>query len=121
MIPDAANALLASFKIWNAATVGGNICRSFAAAAMVSLAAALDGVAIVWTADGGDARLPVAELMTGNGTNTSRTGEVLRAIELPAYALARARCCARSRSPSSGARARSSPGGSTRTGLRCSP
>ena len=29
MIPDAANALLASFKIWNTATVGGNVCRSF--------------------------------------------------------------------------------------------
>ena len=26
-----ASALLASFKVWNVATVGGNICRSFAA------------------------------------------------------------------------------------------
>ena len=43
IIPDAANALLASFKIWNMATVGGNVCRSFAAAAMVSLGVALDG------------------------------------------------------------------------------
>ena len=40
-----ATALLASFKIWNVATVGGNICRSFAAAAMVSLCVALDGIA----------------------------------------------------------------------------
>ena len=44
---DCANALLASSTIWNVATVGGNICRSFAAASMVSLAAALDGVARV--------------------------------------------------------------------------
>ncbi|HVL63318.1 MAG TPA: FAD binding domain-containing protein [Microbacterium sp.] len=28
MVPDAANALLASFKVWNTATVGGNVCRS---------------------------------------------------------------------------------------------
>ena len=28
-----ASALLASFKVWNVATVGGNICRSFSAAA----------------------------------------------------------------------------------------
>lgn len=39
-----ATALLASFKIWNLATVGGNVCRSYAAASMVSLAVALDGV-----------------------------------------------------------------------------
>ena len=36
--PVAANALLASFKIWNTATVGGNVCQSFCAASMVSLA-----------------------------------------------------------------------------------
>lgn len=83
----AANALLASFKIWNTATVGGNVCRSYAAAAMVSLAVALDGVAEVWTPDGDTRRLPVAELITGNGTNALGAGEVLRAIHLPASAL----------------------------------
>jgi xanthine dehydrogenase FAD-binding subunit len=82
-----ASALLASFKIWNVATVGGNICRSFAAGAMVSLAVALDGVASVWTPDGGGYRIPVADLVTGNGTNSLRPGEVLRAIDLPEHAL----------------------------------
>lgn len=87
MFPDAANALLASFKIWNVATVGGNVCQSFAAGAMISLAVALDGVAEVWTPDGGERRMPVAEIPTGNGTNSLAPGEVLRAIELPAAAL----------------------------------
>ncbi|GAA3636401.1 FAD binding domain-containing protein [Microbacterium awajiense] len=87
MFPDAANALLASFKIWNLATVGGNLCRSFAAGAMISLAVALDGVAEVWTADGAERRMPVADLPTGNGTNALLPGEVLRAVELPAAAL----------------------------------
>ena len=82
-----ANALLASFKIWNVATVGGNICQSFAAAAMVSLCAALDGVAEVWTPDGGAYQVPVAELVTGNGTNNLAAGEVLRAVDLPVHAL----------------------------------
>ena len=82
-----ASALLASFKIWNVATVGGNICRSFAAGAMVSLCAALDGVALVWTPDGGEYQVPVAAMITGNGTNTLAPGEVLRAIDLPAHAL----------------------------------
>ncbi len=81
------NALLASFKIWNMATVGGNICRSFAAAAVVSLCVALDGVALVWTPDGGEYSMPVEELVTGNGTNRLAPGEVLRAVDLPEHAL----------------------------------
>ena len=36
-------ALLASFKIWGTATVGGNLCLSFPAGAMISLTSALDG------------------------------------------------------------------------------
>lgn len=84
---DAANALLASFKIWNTATVGGNVCRSFAAAAMVSLATGLDGDALIWMPDGGERRMPVARLVTGNGTNSLAHGEVLRAVFLPAHAL----------------------------------
>ena len=87
IIPDAANALLASFKIWNTATVGGNLCRTFAAGSMISLAVALDGVAEVWTPDGTAYRLPVAELPTGNGTHRLGRGEVLRAIELPVHTL----------------------------------
>ncbi len=82
-----ANALLASFKVWNVATVGGNICRSFAAAAIVSLCVALDGVAEVWTPDGDSYRIAVENLVTGNGTNCLRPGEVLRAVDIPAHAL----------------------------------
>jgi xanthine dehydrogenase FAD-binding subunit len=82
-----ASALLASWKIWSVATVGGNVCRSFAAGAMVSLCAALDGVALVWRPDGSEYRIPVAELVTGNGTNSLASGEVLRALDLPLPAL----------------------------------
>lgn len=87
LIPSAANALLASFKIWNTATVGGNVCRSFAAASMVAMCVALDGVAEVWLAGGGEISVPVADLITGNGTNALGRGDVLRAITLPAHAL----------------------------------
>jgi CO/xanthine dehydrogenase FAD-binding subunit len=85
--PVAANALLASFKIWHTATVGGNVCQSFCAGSMVSLAAALDGDAVIWTPDGGERRQSVASLMTGNGTNNLAFGEVLRAVDLPEHAL----------------------------------
>ncbi len=87
MIPDAANALLASAKVWNTATVGGNICQSFAAAAMVGLTAGLDAEAVVWTPDGGERREPVATLVTGNQQNSLARGEVLRAVEIPVAAL----------------------------------
>lgn len=82
-----ANALLASFKIWNAATVGGNVCRAFAAGAMVSLGVALDASALVWRPDGGDYHVPVEQLITGNGTNALAPGEILRALDIPTHAL----------------------------------
>lgn len=82
-----ASALLASFKIWNVATVGGNVCRSFAAASMVSLATGLDAVAVVWRPDGTDYAVPVAHLVTGNGTNTLADTDVLRAIDFPGHAM----------------------------------
>ncbi len=87
LVEPAANALLASFKIWTTATVGGNLCQSFAAGAMISFAVALDGIAVVWTPDGGERRMPVAELPAGNGVNTLAAGEILRAIEIPARVL----------------------------------
>lgn len=83
----AANALLASFKIWNTATVGGNVCQSFCAGSMVSLSAALDGTAVILTPEGGERTQSVASLMTGNGTNSLGPGEVLRAVDLPVTAL----------------------------------
>lgn len=87
LIVQCCHALLASFKVWNVATVGGNVCASLPAGAMISLATALDGVAVIWTRDGDAWRQPVADLVTGPGTNTLARGEVLRAIELPEHAL----------------------------------
>ncbi|SDG45804.1 FAD binding domain-containing protein [Microbacterium pygmaeum] len=87
LFPVAANALLASFKIWNTATVGGNLCRTYAAGSMVSLCAGLDGVAVLWRPDGTELRVSVADFPTGDGTNILRRGELLRSIELPAHAL----------------------------------
>lgn len=84
---EAAHSLLASAGVWSTATVGGNVCQAFAAGAVISLAAALDGVAHVWTADGGEVRVPVVELVTGDGTTRLARGDVLRAVELPAAAL----------------------------------
>ena len=81
------DAFVASFKIWNTSTVGGNVATSLPAGPMTSLTAALDGVAEVWGPGGGRRDQPVAELVTGDRRNTLAPGELLRAIRLPARAL----------------------------------
>ncbi|WP_426322978.1 FAD binding domain-containing protein [Microbacterium sp. E-13] len=93
-VPDAANALLASFKVWNTATVGGNVCRAFAAGSMTAFLVTLDATAEVWRADGSAYEADVADLVTGNGENALAPGDVLRAIDVPAAAL-RARAALR--------------------------
>jgi CO/xanthine dehydrogenase FAD-binding subunit len=87
------DALLGSFKVWNVATVGGNVCMSLPAGPMTSLTAALDGVCTIW-GPGGERggvpprQVPVTEFVTGVNTNVLAPGELLRSIHLPARALA---------------------------------
>ncbi len=94
-----AAALVAGFKIWRTATVGGNICLSLPAGSMISLATALDGTALIWRADGDARTVPVANFVTGVTTNVLHTGEVLRSVHLPAAAL-RGRIAYRKLAPS---------------------
>ncbi len=81
------DALLASFKIWNAATVGGNICMSLPAGAMISLVVALEGRCTLWPREGAPREVPAIDFVTGNHTNVLRPGELLRNIHLPTSAL----------------------------------
>ena len=81
------DSFLASFKVWNVSTVGGNICTALPAGPMTSLTAALDGVALVLSPDGSSRRVPVAELVVGDGVTALEPGELLRSISLPAAAL----------------------------------
>jgi CO/xanthine dehydrogenase FAD-binding subunit len=99
LLHECATALLASPKIWHTATVGGNICLSLPAGAMISMATALDGDLTVWRADGSDYRVPVAQFVTGAAANILQSAEVVRAIHLPAAAL-RARTAMRKVAPS---------------------
>jgi len=77
------DALLASFKVQNMATVGGNICLALPAGAMTSLAASLDGVATIWSPGGGVREVPVTGFVTGPGTTVLGAGELLRSVTLP--------------------------------------
>lgn len=84
---ECAEAFLMSFKVWNTATVGGNLCLALPAGAMISLSVALDAEAIVWTPDGGERREPVASFVRGVRTTSLQPGEVLRSVEFPVMAL----------------------------------
>jgi CO/xanthine dehydrogenase FAD-binding subunit len=92
-------ALTGSVKIWHEATVGGNICLGLPTGPMIAMAVALDGVAVVWPAGGGEWRMPVAELVTGMRRTALGPDDVLRAVEIPDNAL-RARTAYRRIAPS---------------------
>jgi CO/xanthine dehydrogenase FAD-binding subunit len=84
---DCCRSFLASFKIWNEATVGGNICMSLPAGPMISLAAALEGICTLWPRSAKPREIPMIEFVTGNHANVLAPGELLRSIYLPAIAL----------------------------------
>jgi len=87
LILQCCRSFLASFKIWNVATVGGNICMSLPAGPMTSLAVALEGSYTLRALDGTERHLPAVEFVTGNHENVMRPGELLTAIDLPLAAL----------------------------------
>ena len=80
------HAFLASFKIWNVATVGGNLCAALPAGPMIALGAALDGDVLLQGPDG-DRTVKVADFVTGEGTTVLGEGELLRSMLLPAGSL----------------------------------
>src|SRR5262245_6384520 len=89
LIGECCNAFLASFKIWNAATVGGNICMSLPAGPMISLTVALEGTYTLWPRDAAPREVRAIDFVTGNHANILRPGELLRSIHLPVAALAK--------------------------------
>jgi CO/xanthine dehydrogenase FAD-binding subunit len=83
------HALLGSFKVWNAATVGGNLCMALPAGPMAALTTALEGVCTIWMPQGGEREVPAIEFIQAPQQNALRPGEVLRAVDLPLTALRR--------------------------------
>ncbi|WUT00722.1 FAD binding domain-containing protein [Streptomyces sp. NBC_00708] len=80
-------AFLASFKIWNMATVGGNLCNGLPAGPMISLTAALDGTCLLRAQDGSVREAKVADFVRGAGQKDLAEGELLRSVTLPGRAL----------------------------------
>lgn len=89
LIKECCRAFLASFKIWNMATVGGNLCMSLPAGPMISLCASLDGICEIWARDGSIRMVPVLHFVRAPVCNALRSGELLRSIFIPSAALKR--------------------------------
>ncbi|KSV75886.1 hypothetical protein N185_15690 [Sinorhizobium sp. GW3] len=89
LIGKCCRAFLGSFKIWNMATVGGNLCLSLPAGPMISLTTALDGVCTIWAPDGSERKVSVVDFIKGPLHNDLRSGEILRRVDLPCEALSR--------------------------------
>ena len=87
LITRCCNALLGSFKVWNMATVGGNMCLALPAGPMTSLAAALGGTCMILMPKGGERCLAAADFVTGDRQTALEPGELLRSIHLPSSAL----------------------------------
>jgi xanthine dehydrogenase iron-sulfur cluster and FAD-binding subunit A len=88
LIAGCCRAFSSSFKVWNTATVGGNLCAALPAGPMVSLAVALRGECRVRDLDGRERSVPAAEFVRGHGRTVLLPGELLRSVRLPAAALA---------------------------------
>ncbi|MEW1910856.1 FAD binding domain-containing protein [Kitasatospora sp. NPDC085895] len=87
LLATSCEAFLSSFKVWNSATVGGNICMSLPAGPMITLTVALEATYELWAADGSVRTVDAHDFVTGNNRNVLAPGEILRRIDIPARAL----------------------------------
>lgn len=87
LIRPCCDSFVASFKIWNVSTVGGNVATALPAGPMTSLLAGLDATATVLSPGGGVRTLPVAELVIGDGRTSLAPEELIRSVLIPRAAL----------------------------------
>ncbi|UGT58096.1 FAD binding domain-containing protein [Nocardia asteroides] len=87
LFAQACRALLASHKIWRTATVGGNVCLSLPAGAVLGALVALDATVVIWPRGGGERRIPLRDFVTGPGENILATGAVVRSFLVPTSSL----------------------------------
>ena len=73
--------------MWNAATVGGNICMSLPAGPMITMTVALEATYTLQSTDGSERSVDAVDFVTGNHENILAPGELLRKIDIPASAL----------------------------------
>lgn len=94
MIP-AAQAFVASWKVWNTSTVGGNVATALPAGPMISWLCGMEARSVVLRPGGRRREALVSDLVTGVGKTSLEPGELVRAFFVPAHALERPTLMAR--------------------------
>ncbi len=89
LVATCCEAFLSSFKVWSAATVGGNIAMSLPAGPMITLTVALEASYTIWSHDGAVRDVDAAAFVTGDHRNVLAPGDLLRSVHIPASALVR--------------------------------
>lgn len=89
LLRECCRSLLASFKVMNTATIGGNICMSLPAGALIALTVALEARYTLRPRDSAPRMVDAAKFVTGDHRNILAPGELLRSIAIPATALAK--------------------------------
>src|SRR5580692_8663115 len=69
LIGECCRSFLSSFKIWNEATIGGNIVMSLPAGPRISLTVALEGSYALFPREGPPREVRAADFVTGNHEN----------------------------------------------------
>jgi CO/xanthine dehydrogenase FAD-binding subunit len=87
LLSQCCQSLLASFKIMNTATVGGNICMSLPAGSLIALTVALQARYLLLPRDGTPRCVAAADFVTGNHGNILLPGELLTKISIPLSSL----------------------------------
>lgn len=82
-----AQCLLASFKVLDAATIGGNLALAFPAGAMIAVAVALEARVLLWRADGITDVVNAGDFVTWTAQTALGRGDLIRSIYFPAHAL----------------------------------
>nr|WP_255316642.1 molybdopterin cofactor-binding domain-containing protein [Nesterenkonia sp. Act20] len=85
----AAECFVASWKVWNSSTVGGNVATALPAGPMTSWLSAMEAQAVIFSPGGTRRTALVSDLVLGTGSTALESGELIRAFFVPVSALAR--------------------------------
>nr|WP_275955623.1 MULTISPECIES: molybdopterin cofactor-binding domain-containing protein [unclassified Nesterenkonia] len=89
LMEPAAECFVASWKVWNTSTVGGNVVTALPAGPMTSWLSAMEATALILCPGGTRRTAPVSELLRKTGHTWLAPGELIRAFFVPASTLAR--------------------------------
>ena len=95
LMEPAAECFVASWKVWNTSTVGGNVVTALPAGPMTSWLSAMEAVAQIHCPGGTRRRVLVSDLVLGTGSTSLEPGELIRAFFVPVHTLARPTLMAR--------------------------